>query len=190
MDEAVKKMLEERAVTISQYLRSAGYVHSCGLIDYGINFTLHYGGNKHIMSIFYSPKRQRWSSYSVNEWVQDVVLPKIQPLLGETRTTSSYKQAVVLPIPTAQQGTRDNYFSEALEGLHLLEPFAKENIDFSILYDLTQRGVMLVMKDRQLNHLDQQALQVLLDQPSRTDFHAAKEYLFLCLRRCNFPTGN
>lgn len=189
MDEAVKKILEERAVTISQYLRSAGYVHSCRLIEYGINFKLHYGGNEHILSIFYSPKRQRWSSYAVNEWAQDIVLPKIQPLLGETRTTSSHKQAVALPVPAAQKDSRDNYFSEALEGLQLLEPFAKENIDFSILYDLARRGVMLVMKDRQLNHLDQQALQVLLDQPSRTDFHAAKEYLFLCLTRCNFPTG-
>ncbi len=190
MDEYVKNVLEEKAVTISQYLRSAGYVHSYRLIEYGINFTLSYGGNEHILSISYSPKRQRWSSRAVNEWVLDIVLPKIQPLLGETQTTTSHKQADTLPIPTAQKSATRNYFSEALEGLRLLELFAKENIDFSILYDLTRRGVMLVMKDRKLSHLDQQALQTLLDQPSRTDFHAAKEYVFQCLKRCNFPTDN
>ncbi len=186
----MKTVLEEKAIAINQYLRSAGYANSYRLIEYGINFTLDYGGNEHILSIFYSPKRQRWSSHTVNEWVRDVILPKIQPLLVETRTTTSHKQSITLPIPASQKSSTENYFSEALEGLRLLEPFAKENLDFSILYDLAQRGVMLVLKDRKLSHLDQQALQALLDQPSRTDFQAAKEYVVLCLSRCSIPIEN
>jgi hypothetical protein len=190
MDDSVRKVLEERAITISQYLRSAGYVHSYRLIEYGINFTFGYAGNEHVMSIFYSPKKQRWTSYAVNEQVRDVILPKIQSLLAEIRTTTSHKQAVTLPIPRSQKSSTEDYFSEALENLRLLEPFARENIDFSILYDLTRRGVILIMKDRKLNHLNQQALQTLLDQPIRTDFQSAKEYVFQCLTRCNFPTDN
>lgn len=187
MDESVKTALEEKAIVLSQYLRSAGYVHSYRLIDYGINFTLGYGGNEHLLSISYSPKRQHWSSRALNEWVQDVVLPKIQPLLGETPVAPSHKQVITISMSAVQKSSTANYFSGALEGLRLLEPFARENIDFSILIDLTRHSLMLFMKDRQLSNPDQQALRTLLDQPASTDFDAAKEYVLQCLTRCNLP---
>src|SRR5579884_3109816 len=190
MDEAVKKVLEEKATKISQYFQSLGYAHSYQLMDYAINFKLRQGGNQYSLRLDYSPKKQRWKPYSVNEWVQDILIPLIQPFLDGTQIATQ-KQVTTAPIYREQTPTSvERYFQEALECLRLLEPFSQENIDFSILYDFARRGVRLVLKETRNRQLDQLALQALLEKPSKPDFDAAKEYLFQCLTQCNQLTGN
>ena len=187
MEEYVKGKLEEKAIEVSHYFNSVGYLHTYRLIEYGINFLLLNAGSEHTLTLSYSPKKKRSTAYSVNEWVEDAVIPLLQPLLGgkatsakkqETNTTSGYVHKAFSP---------KIHFVEALACLSILAPFQDENIDFSIICDFAQRGIRLVLNDPRCAHLDQLSLQEVLGQPSRSDFYNAKEYLFQCLTRCNIP---
>jgi hypothetical protein len=65
MEEFVKHVLEEKAVEVSNYLDSIGFSHQYRFIEYGINFTLWQAENQHILTLSYSPKKNRWKPYSI-----------------------------------------------------------------------------------------------------------------------------
>lgn len=187
MEDHVRKLIEEKAMEIRRFLDAEGYIHFYRIIDYGVNFILWYAGGEHTLTLFYSPKRRRWTHRSVNEWVQNVVIPQILPLLYETRSVSPKR--ITLPTEKASiAGGKDHYFAEAREYLKILEPFAGENIDFSIICDYARQGVQSILKDFAHSQLDRASLQRLLEQPSQPDFYKAKEYLLQCLTQCSIPT--
>jgi len=189
MEDNVKKLIEEKATEVSQILHSAGYMHIYRLIDYGINFMLQYEGGNQTLTLSYSPKKRRWTPHSGNEWIKDVVIPLIQPLFDRTQSTTP--EQVVSPISIEHPSNIGvHHFAEARECLRLLEPFANDNIDFSIICDFARRGIHLILEDPNYAKLDRTMLQGLLSQPSQSDFYAVKEYLSQCLTRCNLPTGN
>ena len=188
MEEYVKHILEEKATEVSICLDSAGFFHRYRLVDYGINFTLWQGGNRHTLTLSYSSNKKCWKPRSANEWVNDVVIPSIQPLLGGKQPQISQQQA-----KTTSNGPKtfsaEIYFADARKHLHMLVPFARDNIDFSVICDFAQRGVRLTLNDPRLTFLDRQALEIMLEQPHQIDFNAAKEYLHQCLMVCGV-TGN
>ena len=183
MEEYVKHILEKKAAEVSEYLTSKGFSFSYGLIDYGINFKLQYGGSIHTLTLWYKASKRRWTAQSPNEWVKDVVIPLIQPFLGGTPPSIS-KQKANIGSNEQQVSSAEVYFAEARECLRMLEPFARENIDFSVICDFAQRGVQLALNDPRCPPLDRQALEKVLVQPHQSDFQAAKEYLQKCLTLC------
>ncbi len=185
MEEDVKKKLEEKAIEVSNYLNSIDILHTYRLIEYGINFTLRQGWKEHILSISYSPSKKRWKPYAVDDWVKDAIIPAIQHLCGN----------MTLPTKklTANTNTSGNmygafpgevHFAEARACLSVLEPFAEENIDFSIICEFAQRGIRLVLNDPRCTHLDRTSLLETLEHSLQSDFSAAKEYLSQCLILC------
>lgn len=188
MENDVRETLEKKATEISSYLLSKGYIHTYRLIDYGINFVLRNLRGEHTLTISYSPKKRLWTSRAVNEWVQDVIIPQLQPLLGSAYSVAS--ERAVAPKRVRETIPTNAYFIDARECLRILEPFAEENIDFSILYDFVRRGIQLMLKDPRQAHLDHSSLRRLLEQPSQSDFYAAKEYLYQCLTQCNIRIEN
>jgi hypothetical protein len=107
----------------------------------------------------------------------------ILPLLGETQPQIS-KQKASMTSNKQKIFSAEKYFEEAREYMHILEPFAEENIDFSVIFDFAQRGVRLTLNDPRLINLDRQPLFHMLEQSQQTDFIAAKEYLRQCLMVC------
>src|SRR5947209_801633 len=122
MEEHVKEKLEEKAIEVSHYLNSVGYLHTYRLIGYGINFSLLYAGNEHTLTISYSPKKRRWTQYSVNEWVEDAVIPLLQPLLGGTATPAKKQETnTITPGYVRKAFSPKVHFVEALACLSVLE---------------------------------------------------------------------
>lgn len=183
MEEHVKLILEEKASEVSEYFDSIGFSHTYRLINYGINFSLQHIGNIHTLTISYSARKRHWTPYSVSEWVNDTIIPLVSPLL-ETSLVPSRGPETSSPSIKQERFSTDNYFTEALACLNVLEPFAEDNIDFSVIYDFAQRGIQLALNDPRFTHLDSQALKKVLEQPHQTDFNAAKEYLHQCLMLC------
>lgn len=183
MEEHVKHVLEGKAAEVSNYLTSISFSCQHRLIDYGINFTLRQAENSHILTLSYSPKKNRWTPFSMSEWIKDVVIPLILPLLGEAQQPISKQKASTI-LNEQKVSSAEIYFAEARECLHVLEPFAEENIDFSVIFDFAQRGVQLTLHDPRFIDLDRQALSRVLEQQQQTDFIAVKEYLHQCLTVC------
>lgn len=189
MEDDVRKLIEEKATEVGHFLHTAGYIHTYRLIEYGVNFSLRYMGGEHTLTLSYSPKRRQWNPYSVNEWTQNVVIPLIQPLLGHSQWRAS--EPVVSPIRIAAATTIGvDHFAEASRCLQVLEPFANDNIDFSIICDFARRGVQRALNDPTFAYLDRASLQFLLDQPLQSDFIGAKEYFLLCQTQCSIQTGS
>ncbi|SRR5258708_5741655 len=76
------------------------------------------------------------------------------------------------------------YFDDALEVLVLLEPFADENIDFSIMCDRARDAVQGIARNPVFSALDRSKLATLVATPSVVDFAGAKAYLDDCLAFC------
>ena len=183
MEEQVEKSLEEKAIEVSKQLTSMSILHTYRLVDYGINFTLQYDGKKQVLTLSYSPNKNRWTPHSGNDWVKSAVIPVVQSLLSEettstwqrTANTTAYRQGVF---------SGEVYFVEALECLSVLKPFAEEYIDFSVICDFAQRGVRLVLNDPRCTRVDRASLVEILEKPLLSDFYDAKEYLLRCLMLC------
>jgi hypothetical protein len=183
MEEFVKKILEEKALEVSNYLDSVNVAHTYKLKEYGINFFLHREWVKHNLSLSYSPNKRRWTPYSTDDWVKKVIIPLVQPLL-EGGIPLTRKQVAVATNKVAATFSARVHFAEAYACFSILEPFAEENIDFSVIYDFAQRGVRLVLSDPRCVHLDRSSLLEVLEDPPKSDFLAAKEYLSQCLMLC------
>jgi len=181
----VKEKLEEKAIEVSHYLNLVGYLHTYRLIGYGINFSLLFVGREHTLTLSYSAKKKRWTPNAVNEWVVDVVIPLLQPLLSGTATSANRQETkAITPGDVHNAFSPKIHFVEALACLSILDPFREENIDFSIICDFAQRGIRLILHDHRCAHLDQLLLREVLGQPSQSDFYTAKEYLKRCLTAC------
>ncbi|SRR6266487_6487650 len=183
MEGYIKEKLEEKAIVVSNYLHSVDILHTYRLLQYSINFSLHQGWKEHILSLSYSPNKGQWKLYSVDEWVKRVIIPLVQPLLGKVPHVTN-KQEVKSTKNVRGVFSRAVHFAEALTCLGILEPFAEEYIDFSVICDFAQRGVQLVLNDPRCAHLDRTPLLKILEQPPQSNFCAAKEYLFQCLTIC------
>src|SRR3954454_19799878 len=162
MEEHAEKNLEEKAIEVCKQLTSMSILHTYRLVDYGINFTLQYNGKKHILTLSYSPNKNRWTPHSGSDWVKSTVIPIVQSLLnGEATSTKQRKANATAHTHGAFSG--EVYFAEALECLSILEPFAEEYIDFSIICDFAQRGVQLMLKEPRCAYLDRISLLELLE---------------------------
>jgi len=183
MEERVEKNLEEKAIEVSKQLTSMSILHTYRLVDYGINFTLQYHGKKQVLTLSYSPNKNRWTPHSGNDWVKSAVIPVMQSLLSKDITSTKQQKANTTAY-THDVFPGEVYFAEALECLNILKPFAEEYIDFSVICDFAQRGVRLVLNDPRCTYVDRASLTEMLEQPLPSDFYDAKEYLFRCLMLC------
>ena len=188
MDEYLQQILMEKAREIRIYLAADGLVGVYHIINYGINLEIRHDGKKHVLMIAYSPKKQQWSARSDSNWVKTAIIPKIGPLLGNERSQVQHSKQVAEQITNVLLETP--FFAEANKCLLRLEPFADENIDCSIIYECTKRGLWLVLNDSQYAHLDRSTLEELLEYPVQPDFFTAKEYLLQCQTLCYIPTEN
>jgi len=93
MEEHVEKNLEEKAIEVCQQLTSMSILHTYRLLDYGINFTLQYNGKKHILTLSYSPNKNRWTTHSGSDWVKSTVIPIVQSLLNREATSTKQRKA-------------------------------------------------------------------------------------------------
>lgn len=183
MEEHIEKSLEEKAIEVSKYLDSMNFLNTYRLVDYSINFTLQYNGKKQTLSLSYSPNKKRWTAYSSSGWIKNAIIPSVQPMLSEKVSSIGQKETSLAEYKYGVF-SGEVYFAEAFACLDILEPFAEEYIDFSVICDFTQQGVRLVLNDPRCAYLDRTPLLEMLEQPLLIGFHAAKEYLYRCLTLC------
>lgn len=187
MDETIQKLLREKAREIQNYLMEQKYQCSAKLISYGINFTIYLAGRYATFTLYYKPAKARWTSYTQDEWAQSEILPRIDKLLGQRSATKPNDIASHITEPTENTQSSINavfHFKAALECFNMLEPFAEEYIDFSIICEQAKHSIKQFIADSRFKHLNKPALQAMLTIPPSSDFTAAKEYLSQCLTLC------
>jgi len=194
-----QELLREKAIQVCERCASAGLSQPLYHIAsvYSVNFSWQFEGKKHTLALYYKAKEQSWTSVPNSTWLRQVVLPMLQPLFeqGSIKEGPSSLGRLVDPVhePASQAHFRDpaqeltlqTYFVDALACLSLLEPFASDNIDFSIIYQRTKASVKMILNNLALSDLNRTALSTVLDIPDTTDFYQAKEYLTQCLTLCN-----
>ncbi len=147
-------------------------------------FSWQYEGKRHILALYYNTKQQSWKPVANTEWLKQVVLPLIQPLFEQQPVKATLPMPGVSADPV-QEAALQAYFADALTCLTLLESFANDNIDFSIICQRTRGSVRMILNDPMFTHLNRAALSAALDTPDTADFYQAKEYLSRCLTLCN-----
>jgi hypothetical protein len=181
-----QEILQNKALEIEQHLTASDYSCRYTLIQNGINFTVFLVGRDAKFTIYYKPTKDIWSFYSVDEWANSEIQPRLKILPGLQTTRVFKKNSCIEQVE--RQGSISGpslYFEPALECFHLLQPFAAEYIDFSIICEQTRIGIKSILDDPRYTHFDQRALQAALVTPSSFDFTNAKEYLTQCLTLCN-----
>ena len=184
-----QELLREKADLVCERCTSAGLPQPLFRIasDFAVNFTWRLEGSAHTLSLYYNQKHQTWKPISNSDWLRSVVEPVIQPLFGQqqSRIHPTQTQAFAKPDRTEQAPKVQAYFADALTCVSLLEPFANDNIDFSIICQRTREAVKMVLSDPLLTLLDRQALSESLELPDTTHFSEAKEYFIQCLTLCH-----
>lgn len=184
-----QELLREKADLVCERCTSTGLPRPFIRIasDFAVNFIWGHEGRTHTLSLYYNQKHHSWKLVSNTDWLRSVVEPVIQPLFGQkqSRIIPSQAQALVKPDWTEEAPRLQEYFAHAFTCLSLLEPFANDNIDFSIICQRTREAVKTVLRDPTLPQLDHQALSEALEMPDSTYFYEAKEYLSQCLTLCN-----
>lgn len=154
--------------------------------SYLINFTWFHEGKKQILSLYYKPTCRSWTLSPKSDWLKRVITPAIEslclsPAVDITATsTSSAGNLSGSPSASVQA-----YFADALSCLDLLRPFAVDNVDCSIICQLTRRAVECILSDPVCSSLNRADLVVCIGLPDATDFFLAKEYLKQCLTLCH-----
>lgn len=184
-----QELLREKANLVCERCASAGLPQPFPHItsDFAVNFTWWFEGRTHTLSLYYKQKHQSWTLVSNTDWLVNAVEPAIRPLFGQQQSKRfpSQAQEATKPDRTEQAPELQAYFAHALTCLSLLEPFANDNIDFSIICQRTRESVRMILSDPTPSHLDRTALSALLDTPDTTNFSGAKEYLTQCLTLCH-----
>ncbi|GHO56046.1 hypothetical protein KSB_45210 [Ktedonobacter robiniae] len=183
-NKTLNDILESKANEVKQYLVSLDYRCTYTPIQFGINFTVHLARQTAQFTIYYKPKNNTWKLHTVDEWVTSELKSRIMPLLGLQHTLVHEHRSTATKVP----GDPSSYFEAAIEYLHILQPFAKEYIDFAIICEQVKIGLQGILSDSRYAYLDQQALQEAWQKPLSPDFLYAKEYLTQCLRICQIPT--
>src|SRR6266536_5720856 len=180
-----QEILQNKAIEIERYLTTLDYSCRYILIQNGINFTMFLVGRVAKFTIYYKPTKGIWSFYSVDEWANSEIQPKLKLLLGLQSVAIAGPTSSIKPIERKWSSPESSlYFEAALECFHILQPFAEEYIDFSIIYEQAKIGIKGIRDDPRYTHFDQQALQAALVTISSCDFTSAKEYLAQCLTLC------
>ncbi len=184
-----QELLREKAELVCERCTSADLPQPLFRIasDFAVNFTWMLEGSTHTLSLYHNQKHQSWKSISNTDWLRNVVEPVIQPLFEQqqSRMIPTQTQAIAKPDRTERTSRLQAYFADAFTCLSLLEPFANDNIDFSIICHRTREAVKMVLTDPIRSQLDHQALSEALEMPDTTHFSEAKEYLIRCLTLCH-----
>jgi hypothetical protein len=193
VDKTYQQFLQGKADEIQKYLATLDFRCTYKLIDNGINFTVYLAERTAGITLYHSPKRERWKFYSVDEWANTEIKPKIESLLGQRPTAiqSNVHSSTATISPDKYEQTRTDatsYFEEAIECFRILQTFSDEYIDFSVICEQARIGIKRILDDPSYTHLDQAALQTMLAVLPSPDFATAKEYLFQCLTLCHIPT--
>jgi len=174
------ELLREKAIQVCERCKTNGLPQPQFSVvsDYSVNLKWHNEGTIHTLAIAYSPKRQRWTLSPNSDWLKNVVCPLIQAVIDSHRSEPSSLSE------TSAAFDPHNYFIQAQESLNILEPYANENVDCSIICELTRAAVNAVLRDLASLSLDQPALLAVIGMPNTTNFFAAKEYFTRCLNLC------
>lgn len=158
--------------------------------NYLINFTWLHEGKKQMLSLYYKPTRQSWTLFSKSDWLKSVVIPIIEPLCQSASIGTAVAPASsACTLPDLPHTGIQAYFEDALSCLELLSPFAADNVDCSIICQLTRRAAKYILSDPACSYLDQTTLATHIELPDSTDFSAAKEYLNQCLTLCHMSNA-
>ena len=181
-----EEILRAKAIQLCERCASAGLPQPLYRIvsDYSIDFTFWYEGRSQTLSLYYKPKNQQWTAVPKTDWLRRVVAPVIQPIFEHSSAGLSALPAIESAGPV-RAVAREAYFAEALTCLSLLEPFADDNIDFSIICQRTRESVRNILNDSTFSQLDHAALSEALAKPNTPNFWDAKEYLIQCLTLCH-----
>lgn len=145
MNVHIQDTLQTKAAEISDHLSSLNLLCSYTLLEYSINFRLIHEGRQVVLTLSYSPKRDRWTPHSNDSWVKDTIIPSIQGLLVQEKAPATLQPMNTIP----SSSHAIVYFTEAIECFRILKPFAEEYIDFSIICEYTKEGIRRVLKDPQ-----------------------------------------
>jgi hypothetical protein len=184
MESNLQEILHNKALEVEATLTTADYSCQYTLIQNGINFMVFLVGREAKFTLYYKPTKGLWSFYSVDEWAKSEVQPRLTPLLVRPSIGISKPLSALEVEHNRSSPGPALYFEAALECFHLLQPFAAEYIDFSIIYEQTKIGVKGILADERYTHFNRQALKSALVIPSACDFISAKEYLSQCLTLC------
>jgi len=150
-----------------------------------VNFTWQHEGQKHVLSLYYKPTRQSWTLYANTSWLRSVVIPMLEPLCASSPPAQKAAPThFTTDFASLSNSRSEDYFEEALECCSLLSPFALDNVDCSILFQLTRLALKNILADPACAPLDRAGLTALLNVGDSTDFSSAKEYLDQCLILC------
>lgn len=181
----MQEILQNKAREIERYLTSSDYHCTYSLIQNGINFMISLVGREARFTLYYKPTKGTWNFYSVDEWTKSEIQPKLNLMLGLQASEVSKHISSHEPVVHKESHSGPSlYFEAALECFRLLQPFAEEYIDFSIIYEQAKMSIKGILDDPRYAYFNRQALQSILVVPSSYDFTGAKEYLSQCLTLC------
>ncbi len=80
-NDPVQSKLHDAAEKISAYLTTLQLEHKVDFYQYMINFRITQGAKQVILSVAYSPNKNRWKPYATDDWVKEVIVPRIEHLL-------------------------------------------------------------------------------------------------------------
>ena len=181
-----RELLGEKARQISESCKNANLPEPQIRIttDNSVDLTWQYEGTRHTLSLYYSSKNKRWTPQPKTEWLKQMVSPVIMALF-EPQTLSQPSLAIASPTLPVKGLTLQTYFAEALACVALLEPYAHENVDCSIICRKAKEAVQALLNESVFSNLDYSALKDMLVQPDVTGFSVAKEFLTRCMTLCN-----
>ncbi len=184
-----RELLQTKAEQISAHCVEVGLPQPIIRVvsDYAVDLNWSHEGKKHTLSISWSPKRQQWTPVPKTDWLQREVMPVIATLLNSSvahPVQSTISQVTVKGLAEAKN-LLQLYFTDACDGLKQLEPFAQDNIDCTIICHRAKEAIDQILDDPAYIHLERAALIAKRNEPDRSDFLGAKEYLTQCLTLCN-----
>ncbi|HEU5377498.1 MAG TPA: hypothetical protein VFV38_18910 [Ktedonobacteraceae bacterium] len=169
-----QELLREKAAQVCERCKEVGIPQPFYRLasEYSVNFSWRHEGKTHPLALYYNAKQQSWKPVAQTEWLQQIILPALQPLFER----SLQMEKVPLIVATQEQRLQA-HFADALACFELLVPFAQDNIDFSILCQRVREAVRGILSDPILIPFHRSSLVATLEEPDVPDFSQAKEYL-------------
>jgi hypothetical protein len=183
-------LLKGKAIQICERCKANGLTQPQFSVvsEYRVNFIWLKEGKRHTLSLDYKPSRQRWTLTSNSDWLKSVICPLIQPLVDVPPSPiPSLSETHALKVQNVEPR---QYFTQAQESVHILEPYANENVDCSIICELTKVAARAALSDVANISLNRPALMTAIDKPNSPDFFVAKEYFITCLTLCTSNNNN
>lgn len=177
-----QELLREKAALVCERCKEVGIPQPLYRLasEYSVNFSWRHEGKDHTLALYYNAKQQRWKPVAQTEWLQQIILPTLQPLFERSLQMGNRS-----PMMATQEQQLQAHFANALACFELLAPFAQDNIDFSILCQRVKEAIRGILGDPTLVPFHHSSLLATLEEPDVPDFSQAKEYLSRCLTLCN-----